>query len=150
MYAALGASPVAIPGAQAYTALQTHVADAAATTVEIMYAQHYYEILKYLTMTNHSWSTYILLANADVWRTVPDKMKGIITRNIEKAATLQRVDAATDQKGLVTKLADKGIIVNTIDTRVFSSKLGAYYAKYKQVYGPDVWALVERAVGKLG
>ena len=150
IFSGLGASPVPIPGIQAFSALETHVADAAATTLEVVHGQHYDEILKYLTMTNHSWSVYVMLANSEVWRGLPDKYKAIITRHVDRAATLQRVDAFNDQKRLLTLIAQKGIAVNTIDSRAFSARLGPYYTKYKQLYGPEVWSLVEKAVGRLG
>ena len=150
IYSTLGASPVAIIGSQAFTAMQSHVADAAATTLQIIHGEHYDEILKYLSMTNHSWSMYAMLANSEMWRGLPDKYKTIITRNIDKAASRQRVDALNDQKTLLDRIAEKGVAINTLDSRLFSARLGAYYAKYKQLYGPEVWAMVESAVGRLG
>jgi hypothetical protein len=40
--------------------------------------------------------------------------------------------------------------VNTVDPQLFRSRLSSYYAKYKQVYGSDIWDLLEGTVGKLG
>jgi tripartite ATP-independent transporter DctP family solute receptor len=150
LISALGSSPAPIPGAQAYTALQTHVVDGLGQVIEVLYDQHFYEILKYLSISNHAWATYVMCANADVWRGLPDRIKGIITRNIDKYALLQRADNAAAQTSLIPKFAEQGVAVNVVDQQPFRARLGSYYAKYKQIFGPDVWALLERSVGKLG
>jgi hypothetical protein len=41
------------------------------------------------------------------------------------------------------------MIVNTADTSGFRTHLGAFYARWKGVYGDRAWALLEARVGKL-
>ena len=150
LISALGSSPAPIPGAQAYTAVQTHVVDGLAQVLEVLDGQKFYEILKYLSLSNHAWATYVMCANAEVWRALPDNIKTVITRNMDKYALLQRNDNATAQNTVVAKFKQLGILVNPVDARPFRARLGAYYEKYRQVFGTEMWALLERSVGKLG
>jgi hypothetical protein len=41
------------------------------------------------------------------------------------------------------------MIVTETDTSGFRRQLGAFYARWKGVYGDKAWALLEQRVGKL-
>jgi hypothetical protein len=51
--------------------------------------------------------------------------------------------------GAVELLRSKGMIVNETDTREFRKQLGAFYARWKAIYGDKAWSLFEARVGKL-
>jgi hypothetical protein len=46
-------------------------------------------------------------------------------------------------------LRAKGMTVNETDTSGFRRQLGAFYARWKAVYGDKAWALLEARVGRL-
>jgi tripartite ATP-independent transporter DctP family solute receptor len=150
LIATLGGSAVPIPGSQVYTALQTHLVDALGGTLDQLYAAHVYEVVKNLSLPSYGWSVYGLIANAEVWSKLPETARALITRNIDKYALLQRNDALASQTSLLTKFRQQGCIVTNVDQRPFRAKLGPYYAKYKGVFGADVWTLLEQTTGPLG
>lgn len=51
--------------------------------------------------------------------------------------------------GAVDVLRAKGMIVNECDTSGFKKPRGAFYYRWKEVYGAKAWSLLEATVGKL-
>jgi len=46
-------------------------------------------------------------------------------------------------------LKTKGMIANEADVSGFKKPLAQFYARWKQAYGAEAWALLEARVGKL-
>jgi tripartite ATP-independent transporter DctP family solute receptor len=151
LFKALGASPSTINPAEMYVALQTHVVDASDNGLGLIETQRLYDVQKHLSLTNHSWAGYWLLANGDVWKTLSPSSKAVIARNADKYALMQRRANERYNEALVAKLRSQGMVVNTPPQAPFRAKLGVeYYAKYKRAFGDTAWSLLEKSVGKLG
>jgi TRAP-type C4-dicarboxylate transport system substrate-binding protein len=108
-----------------------------------------YEVQKYVSMTNHGWSGFNLLANLKLWQRFPSDVQQVIERNVTKFARLQRADHDTLNAEFRTKLAQQGMTFNEADTSSFRPKLAPYYARWKETVGPRAWTLLEAHVGKL-
>ncbi|HEV2200841.1 MAG TPA: TRAP transporter substrate-binding protein [Bryobacteraceae bacterium] len=109
-----------------------------------------YEVQKYMSITNHSWSGYNLLANLKTWQALPADVQAAIERNTQKATRLQRADAAGLNRKLRGELTQRGMVFNDADTTSFRAPLGAYYARWKESIGSKATGLLEAHVGKLG
>lgn len=109
-----------------------------------------YEVQKYMSITNHSWSGYNLLANLKTWQALPADVQAVIELNTQKATRLQRADAAGLNRTLRGELTRRGMLFNDADTASFRAPLGAYYARWKESIGSKAAALLEAHVGKLG
>jgi len=44
-----------------------------------------YEVQKYVSITNHMWDGYWLIANGRAWNRIPDGLKTIIARHVKTA-----------------------------------------------------------------
>ena len=150
MYSTLGAVPTVIELRDTYVALQTHIVDGMALTLSGMEAGRYYEVQKYLSLTGHSYAGYWLLANGDVWKKLSQKNRDAMLRLAARYCTIQRTESSKFDEGIVQKLAQQGLIVNTTDPRQFRAKLGPHYARFKPQFGDAAWAELEASVGKLG
>jgi len=106
-------------------------------------------VQKYLSITNHWWSGFTLNANLEKWNALPREIREVIMGHAESAAIEQRKDVAKIESGALEFLKSKGMIVNQTDTSGFRKHLGAFYARWKAVYGDKAWALLEARVGKL-
>lgn len=149
LFRTLGASPTPIPGAGLYPALQTHVVDGQENALAGIEATRLYEVQKFLTISNHMWAGYWMIANAEAWKALPDDLKAIVQRNNTRYALVQRRDLSLLNASLTDKLARRGLAVNTIDQTGFRAKLGPFYAKWKGEFGDRAWSLLEAANGKL-
>src|SRR6185295_1421847 len=108
------------------------------------------EVVKYVSMTNHMWSGFNLLANQAAWKALPDDIKAIIQRNATKYVRLQRRDQEDMNTRLRSDLARRGLIFNDVDQAPFRRKLAGVYATWKERLGSRCWSLLEASSGRLG
>lgn len=89
LFKTMGASPLTISGGELYTALQTKVVDGESMPLAAIESLKLYEVSKYISLTNHQWSGLWLIANGDIWKSLPPDLQQIIERNNTKAAALE-------------------------------------------------------------
>jgi TRAP-type transport system periplasmic protein len=115
-FKAMGASAIPIAWSEVFTSLQTGVVDGQHNPLGQIIHGKIYEVQKYLSLTNHIFSTHWLLMNEDFFKGLtPDEKKVV-------------VDA-----GRVAKVASRGI------TRIYLStdKGLPFLAKQMEVYQPS-------------
>jgi TRAP-type transport system periplasmic protein len=146
---ALGATPVVVNFNRIYEALKTGEADAQDNPLNVAELLKLYEVQKYVSLTNHIWSGFNLIANLKMWRGLPGDVQRIIERNAEKYVKLQRTDTDTMNHDLGPQLEKRGMLINQPDAAGFRSRLGPYYTHWKETIGSKTWTLLESHVGKL-
>jgi C4-dicarboxylate-binding protein DctP len=72
---ALGANPQVIAFSEVYMALQTGAIDGQENPTSNIYTQKFYEVQKYMTMTDHSFHNYTLIANKKFWDGLPPDIR---------------------------------------------------------------------------
>jgi len=149
-FAAFGAQPVTTPANQIYDALKTGRVDAQENPLAILEGFKLHELIKYVSMTNHMWSGFNLMAHLATWRALPDDVKSAIERNATKYVRQQREDQARLNSQLRTDFVTRGLAFNEVDQAVFRARLPGVYATWKDKLGSKCWALLENEVGKLG
>lgn len=145
----LGALPMGMNINKMYEALKSGVVEAQEDPLDVAELFHLYEVQKYMSMTNHSWSGYNLLANLKIWQGLPADVRQSIERNAVKFVRLQRADTASLNRELRPRLIQQGMIFNDADVASFRAKLKPFYADWKQSIGDRAWSLLEAHVGKL-
>ena len=146
---ALGATPVVFNFNKIYEALKTGQADAQDNPLNVAELLKLYEVQKYISLTNHIWSGFNLIANLKMWQGLPADVQRIIERNAEKYVKLQRNDTDTMNHDLPPRLTQRGMTINQADAASFRARLGSYYARWKDTIGSKTWALLESHAGKL-
>ena len=147
---ALGATPVVFNFNKIYEVLKTGEADAQDNPLNVAELLKLYEVQKYISLTNHIWSGFNLIANLKMWQGLPADVHRIIERNAEKYVQLQRNDTDKMNHELPPRLTQRGMMINQPDAASFRARLGDYYARWKDTIGSKTWALLESHVGKLG
>jgi tripartite ATP-independent transporter DctP family solute receptor len=145
----LGAIPTGMNINKMYDALKAGQVEAQEDPLDVAELFHLYEVQKYMSMTNHSWSGYNMITNIKIWQGLPADVRQSIERNTVKYAKLQRADAASMNGELRPRLTQQGMIFNDADVASFRSKLAPFYAQWKQSIGDRAWTLLEAHVGKL-
>ena len=147
---AMGATPVAVNLNKLYETLKSGAAEAQTNPLAVAEFLKLYEVQKYVSITNHGWTGFNLVANLKLWQRLPADVQGIIERNAMKFVRLQRADNAALNTEFRTKLAEQGMIFNEAETASFRARLGPYYAHWREAVGEKAWSLLEAHVGKLG
>src|SRR5436190_3613805 len=148
-FESIGAQPKTFTLNQLYQVLKEHTVDGQTDPYQIIVLLKLYEVQTYLSITNHWWSGFTLNANLEKWQALPRDIQDVISRHADAAALAQRQDVAKIDAGALEVLRAKGMIVNATDTSGFRRQLGAFYARWKAVYGDKAWALLESRVGRL-
>ncbi|MDE3175268.1 MAG: TRAP transporter substrate-binding protein [Pseudomonadota bacterium] len=152
MFSAFGAAPVSIPLAEAYSALQTKVADGQENPLVLIEAAKFYEVQKYCSLTRHAWDGFWLIASAKTWPTLPKDAQSVLTKHFNAAAKKQRDDLAKNSLEAQKALEGKGLIFNAPDIAPFKAALGKtdFYKKARAKFGEEAWTLLQKYAGDLG
>jgi tripartite ATP-independent transporter DctP family solute receptor len=151
MFKAFGASPASINFNEVYSAMQTKIVEGQENPLALISLYKFYEVQKFVSLTNHMWDGFWTLANGRAWAALPKELQEIVERNINEAARKEREDAYALNTSLQGELTQKGMTFNTTDAEKFRAALrsAGFYGEWKQKYGADAWAVLEKQVGTL-
>src|SRR6201996_346501 len=152
MFSAFGAAPVSIPLSDAYSALQTKIADGEENPLALIESAKFYEVQKYLSLTNHSWDGFWLLSSARIWKTVPKELQEVMQKHFNAAAKKQRDDIVAANAEYRKNLESKGLVFNTTKAEEFQAALAktTFYKDAKAKFGDEAWALLQKYAGNIG
>jgi tripartite ATP-independent transporter DctP family solute receptor len=150
MFTAFGAAPTSINFSEVYTALQTGVVDGQENPLAILSNFKLWEVQKYVSMTNHMWDGFWILANRRSWGGLPDDLKEVVATNFNASAVEQRADIEALNATLQGELEGHGMAFNNPDTEPFRQKLvdAGFYTEWKNTFGEEAWAILENATGQ--
>ena len=150
MFKTLGAAPTPIAANEMYTALQTHVVDAQENPFTILETYRLYEVQKYLSVTNHMWSNFWVVANAQAFAGLPKDVQKMLRDTINEQALQNRRDMEISNASLADKLVRRGMKLNRVTTTPFREKLKPFYEAERKEFGDEAWALLTKSSGRLG
>jgi tripartite ATP-independent transporter DctP family solute receptor len=150
-FKAMGASPTPVSINELYPALQTHIVDGGDQPAPSIYQRKIYEVVKYLSVTNHQTTGVVTLANSDAWMHLPAGIRDVVIRNFDAAAVADRNLTVKEEPESFTMLQGKGMLVNTADGDSFRAALrqSGFYGKQRDQYGTEAWNALEKSVGRL-
>jgi TRAP-type transport system periplasmic protein len=148
MFKEFGASPTPLNINEVYTALQTNVIDGAASPLAAIQASRFFEVQKYVSMTNHAWSGNWLMANAEIWKSLPLDLQEIVERNNTKHSLLARRDLAVSNSSIFSKLERLGLHFNQVDPAPFQQRLRSYFESWASAFGATEWGLLQSSLGR--
>ena len=152
MFSALGAAPVSIPLNEAYSALQTKIADGEENPLALIESAKFYEVQKFCSLTNHAWDGFWLLSSARIWKTVPQDAQKVMQKHFNAAAKKQRDDIVQANAEYQKTLESKGLTFNTTQADAFQATLAktSFYKDAKTKFGDEGWSLLQKYAGNIG
>ena len=139
MFKAIGTNPTPMAYGELYTALQQGVVDGCDQTTPQVLFDRLYEVQKYLTITNHSYSPEIVIVSQHTYKRVPAEYMEILEEQLIKFKDWNREIYTTDEEKYIQELTAKGMEVIRLTP--------AERQQFVNVMHP-VWALFEDAIGK--
>jgi tripartite ATP-independent transporter DctP family solute receptor len=131
------ATPMAIN--EVYTALETRAIDAQENPPSIVSTQKFFEVQKYLSLTSHIYTSYVLMASKKSWDKLNDEERRIITAAAAQAGGFERQLARTQNAALLEELR-KQMTVNEpspAELARFAEKARPVRAKFSAAIGED-------------
>ncbi|GJD48316.1 C4-dicarboxylate-binding periplasmic protein DctP [Methylobacterium crusticola] len=152
LFRAFEAGPTTINMNEAYSSLQTKIVDGTELPLTTLYYTKLYEVQKYVTLSRHMWDGWWSLSNRRLWEGLPDDVRAVVARNLDRSALDHRADVARIEAELARKLSGKGLEIIEIDQRPFRAKLEAagFYREWKGRFGPELWGVLEKYTGPIG
>ena len=151
MFKAFDAAPMSINFSEVYSALQTKIAEGQENPLAIIETAKLYEVQKYLSFTNHMWDGYWFLSGARTWGRLPKEVQAVIEKHVNAAAVKEREDIFALNGSLESKLVKSGMEVRKVEPAGFRAKLqgAGFYKEWKEKFGADAWALLEKHTGPI-
>lgn len=151
MMQAFSAAPAGISYAEVYSSLQTGVVDGFENNLVGIEAGKFYEVLKYLSMANYMWDGMIVLANKRALERISAEDQAKLFANYDDEAKKERAVCEKLNVELLEKLKGHGLTVSEPDREAFKAALqkADFYATWRDKYGADAWAVLEKYAGKL-
>jgi tripartite ATP-independent transporter DctP family solute receptor len=134
-YRCFGANPTPMPIGEVFTALQTGTIDGQDTTTETHWGSKYYEVNKYLSLTQHMYARWAVVANLDWFnKKLTDSQKQIVLDAAQESTNYQVNLSDKAEMDCVEKLRAAGASVN-IPTQqqleVFKKATESLWQKYE-------------------
>jgi C4-dicarboxylate-binding protein DctP len=104
----VGALPQSMAFSEVYTALQTGVVDGADGNMPNLYTQKQYEVQKYVTMTNHTYSGYVVVANKPFWDGLPADIRASLETAVKEATEFNDKVAEEDNQKAIAAIKASG------------------------------------------
>lgn len=139
MFALLGANPTQLPVAELYTALETGVVDAQDHPLGIVLSFKFYEVQKYLSLTNHAYAALALAMNESKFNGLSADEQKVITEVAAEAIAMQRQLSQEQTEQMVKELADNGLQVNDdVDAAAFQQAVRPVWDNFIAENGDEV------------
>jgi TRAP-type transport system periplasmic protein len=148
-FTAFGAEPVTINVNGIYDGLKSGRVHAQENPLAVVELFRLDQVVKYVSLTNHMWSGFNLLAHRPTWERLPSDIRRAIERNAARAIRRQRLDQAALNASLQDRLTGRGLIFNDVDPAPFRARLSREYATWRERIGSTAWTLLEAATGSL-
>jgi C4-dicarboxylate-binding protein DctP len=107
---ALGAIPQVMAFSEVYQALQTGVVDGTENTPSNVYSQKTHEVQKFLTVTNHGYIGYAVIANKKFWDGLPPDIRTLLEGAMREATTYANSIAQKENDEALEKMRASGRI----------------------------------------
>ncbi|MEZ9864975.1 TRAP transporter substrate-binding protein [Vibrio breoganii] len=101
---------------EVFSALQQRVVDGQENPISLIYAQRFFEVQKYMTLTNHVMTFYTPVMNLDFWESLPLSDQLLIKESFLRASLYQRKLIASETQQQVSEMKKAGLIINELDT----------------------------------
>lgn len=126
----VGAAPTPMAFSEVYLALQTHSVDGQENPLSTIQAQKFYEVQKYLALTNHILNDQLYLVSNDTLNDLPEDLQKVVKDAAAKAAEYHTKLFKESESELITFFKDHGVTVTEPDLKPFKEALQAYYDDY--------------------
>lgn len=139
MFNSLGGSAVPMAWGETFTAIQQGTIDGLEAPVTVLDQSKFFEVTKYLSLTNHTYSVLQFLMSKRTFDKLNPDQKRVVKEAAAQAVAEQRKTSVENTQKIIASLQAKGVKVNTVtDRSAFRERVKPVYEKYRGSIGNDL------------
>jgi TRAP-type transport system periplasmic protein len=148
----LGANAVPLPFSELFSALETKAVDGQENPVNTILSSKFYEVQKYVSVTHHVYSPWILLASKKWWDGLSKDEQKLLLDAAARSRDFERADTRAEAARAVAELKAKGMQINEVapaEVARMRDRLTRVNAGIGVTVGMDLWNETQAALAQL-
>jgi tripartite ATP-independent transporter DctP family solute receptor len=148
----LGANAVPMAFSELFGALDTKTVDGQENPYNTILSSKFYEVQKYLTVTNHVYSPWIVLVSKKWWDQLSKAEQKVLMDAAKTSRDYERKDTRDEASKAMADLKSKGMLVNELspaEAERMRSKLTGVYADIGKEVGMDLWNETQKELARI-
>lgn len=148
----LGANAVPLPFSELFSALETNTVDGQENPYNTILSSKFYEVQKYLSITNHVYSPWIVLVSKKWWDGLSKDEQKVLRDAAVASRDFERKDTREEAAKALADLKSKGMQINELppaEAARMRDKLTHVNASIGTTVGMDLWNETQAALAKL-
>ncbi|MCI1191821.1 TRAP transporter substrate-binding protein [Calidifontimicrobium sp. SYSU G02091] len=113
-FKSLGANAIPLPFSELFSALETKAVDGQENPFNTILSSKFFEVQKYLTVTNHVYSPWVVLASKKWWDGLSKDEQKILLDAAKASRDFERKDTRDEAAKALAELKAKGMEVNEL------------------------------------
>lgn len=151
-FKALGANAIPMPFTELYTAMESHAIDAEENPIAIIHSNKFYEVQKYVTLTNHAYAPYVVLLSKATWDKLAAPEREALRSSCTEARDYQRQLSRRMTAELTDKLRKEGMTVTPLagaEVQKMRDRLKPVTDRYTAEIGPELVAQAQQELARI-
>jgi tripartite ATP-independent transporter DctP family solute receptor len=148
----LGANAVPMPFSELFSALETKTVDGQENPFNTILSSKFFEVQKYLSITNHVYSPWIITVSKKWWDGLSKDEQKILQDAANASRPFERKDTRDEAGKALADLKAKGMQINELsptESARMRDKLTRVNASIAANVGMDLWNETRTELGKL-
>jgi tripartite ATP-independent transporter DctP family solute receptor len=148
----LGANAVPLPFSELFSALETKTVDGQENPFNTILSSKFFEVQKYLSVTNHVYSPWIVLVSKKWWDGLSKDEQKVLADAAKAARDFERKDTREEGAKALADLKAKGMQINELpatEAARMRDKLTKVNASIGTQVGMDLWNETQASLAKL-
>lgn len=148
----LGANAIPLPFSELFSALETKAVDGQENPFNTILSSKFYEVQKYLSVTNHVYSPWIVTVSKKWWDGLSKDEQKVLMDAARASRDFERQDTRAEAAKALADLKAKGMSINELtpaETARMRERLTRINASVATNVGMDLWNETQAALTKL-
>jgi tripartite ATP-independent transporter DctP family solute receptor len=148
----MGANAIPLPFSELFSALETKTVDGQENPYNTILSSKFYEVQKYLSVTNHVYSPWIMTVSKKWWDGLSKDEQKVLSEAAKASRDFERQDTRDEAARAVADLKAKGMAINELSAQEVTrmrEKLTRVNAAIGASVGMDLWNETQAALAKL-
>jgi tripartite ATP-independent transporter DctP family solute receptor len=140
----LGALPTPVAFAEVYNALQTGVVDAQENPIQLIHSARFYEVNRYIMVTDHVQTKYHWAINKNFFDSLPAEFQRLVREAADEACAWGDAVVDSREAELITELRRQGVTIIDVNKQLFINAARPHIEQLAQTWDPLARETIQR------